>query len=379
MRPARLRGPATLRARLVIGSTALIATALAVTFAVAALVGPPLFRDHIQQGQALPSDVLDRAEQAYHVANLLEVLLAVFLALVLAVVGSVVITRTISRRISAMAAAAARLADGDYATRLTGDPANKELDTLVTAFNRMADKIQQTEFTRRRLLTDVAHELRTPLSTLDGYLEAIEDGVETADADTLDLLRGQVNRLTRLADDIAAVSAADERRIRLELRDVRVDALVQQAAQAARPAYVEAGVQLDSVAAADCAITADAARLGQVLANLLSNALRHTPAGGRVTVTTSAAPAVVEITVNDTGEGVAPQHLPHLFERFYRAHPVSDHAVQGSGVGLTISRAILAAHGGTISVSSTGPGKGTSVRIVLPRGSAGRRRVEAIE
>ncbi len=369
MSAMRLRSPVTLRARLVFGATALIATALAVTFAVAALVGPPLFRDHIKQGQPLPVDVLNRAEQAYHVANLLEMILAVLLALVLAFVGSVFITRTVSARVAAMASAAARLAEGEYATRLAESRTSQELDTLVTAFNRMADKIQQTEFTRRRLLTDVAHELRTPLSTLDGYLEAIEDGVEVTDADTIALLRGQVNRMTRLADDIAAVSAADEHRIRLDLRSERIETLARDAAQAARPAFLDADVRLDVVAAADCSITVDAVRIGQVLSNLLNNALRHTPAGGQVTVTTTVTPATAEIAVQDTGEGIAPQHLPHLFERFYRAHPVSDSSAQGSGVGLTISRAILAAHGGTISAASAGAGRGTTVRIVLPRRS----------
>ncbi len=361
------REPARLRTRLVIGSLGVIVTALGVTWVVATVAGPPLFRNHVTEGRTLPPDVLDRAEQAFHVANLLQVLLASSLALLLAVPASLLITRNVGRSVLVMARAAGQIADGNYGVRIPPHQAGRELDTLASAFNDMASRIQQTEATRRRMLTDLAHEMRTPLATADGYLEAIDDGVATADAVTITLLRDQVRRLTRLADDIYAISAADEGRLRLHRDRLAARAVVEVAIGTARPAYADKGVELRAVAVTDAAVEVDPDRIGQVLANVLNNALRHTPPGGWVRITTSADAGRVHIVVQDNGEGVAPEDLPHLFERFYRAHRANGYLGQGSGVGLTISRAIVAAHGGRITVDSPGVGAGTTVRITLPR------------
>lgn len=360
--------------RLVIGSLAVVVTALGVTWAVETVAGPPLFRDHLTADQPLPPGVLDRAEQAFHVANLLQVLLASVLALVLATLASLLISRPVSRSVLGMARAARQIADGDYAGRIGPHQAGRELDTLAAAFDDMAARLQRTEATRRRMLTDLAHEMRTPLATTDGYLEAIEDGVASADPATVALLRGQVRRLTRLAEDIGAISAADEGRLRLRRSRTTVRALVEAAVATARPGYAEKGVELtvepasgtDSASATELDVDPD--RIGQVLANVLNNALRHTPAGGRVTIGAGRDDGSVRITVSDTGEGIAAEDLPYLFERFYRAHHASGYPDRGSGVGLTISRAIVTAHGGRIAVESPGPGAGSTVRISLPAG-----------
>jgi signal transduction histidine kinase len=357
----------TLRTRLVLGNLVLIVTALAVTWAVATVAGPPLFRDHIEHKGELPAGVLDRVEQAFHIANLLQVLLASLLALTLTVAASLLISRTASARIGEITSLTADIAAGNYATRLPQRRTSRELDILIAAVNDMAAKLQNTEATRRRLLTDLAHELRTPLATVDGYLEAIEDGVEQADAQTIDLLRSQVRRLTRLADDLRAISAADENRLRIERRHVPIDELTRRVVQIAQPAFAAKDVTLRLRADSRATVVADSARLEQVLTNVLNNALRHTPAGGIVTVSASAAGTELTLTVADTGEGIDRAHLPHLFERFYRAHARDDE--QGSGVGLTISRAIVAAHGGTITVDSPGTGRGTTVTIELPLGN----------
>lgn len=354
----------SLRTRLVIGNLALIATALAVTWGVATVAGPPLFRDHIEAGHDLPTSFLDRAEQAFHVANLLQTLLATLLALVLTIAASLLISRTVSARIGEITTLTADIAAGNYATRLPQRRTSRELDILTTAVNDMAAKLQHTEATRRRLLTDLAHELRTPIATIDGYLEAIQDGVERADPETIELLRRQVRRLTRLADDVRAVSAADESRLRIERRRMPVDELTRHAAQVAQPSYAAKNVTLQLLADSNATVVADPARLEQVLTNVLNNALRHTPTGGTVTVSTSAAGKDLTLAIADTGEGIDRAHLPHLFERFYRAHPRDDE--QGSGVGLTISRAIVAAHDGSITIDSPGPGRGTTVIIKLP-------------
>jgi len=363
----------SLRTRLVIGNLALIATALAVTWGVATVAGPPLFRDHIEAGHDLPTSFLDRAEQAFHVANLLQTLLATLLALVLTIAASLLISRTVSARIGEITTLTADIAAGNYATRLPQRRTSRELDILTTAVNDMAAKLQHTEATRRQLLTDLAHELRTPIATIDGYLEAIQDGVERADPETIELLRRQVRRLTRLADDVRAVSAADESRLRIERRRMPVDELTRHAAQVAQPSYAAKNVTLQLLADSNATVVADPARLEQVLTNVLNNALRHTPAGGTVTVSTSAAGKDLTLAIADTGEGIDRAHLPHLFERFYRAHPRDDE--QGSGVGLTISRAIVAAHDGSITIDSPGPGRGTTVIIKLPLADPARNEV----
>lgn len=354
----------TLRARLVLGNLVLILIALGATWAVVTLAGPPLFRDHINHGSNFSAAALDRAEQAFHIVNLLEVLLASILALALTVAANQFISRTISSRIGEITAGTADIAAGNYATRLQVRRTSRELDELATSVNEMAATLQHTEATRRRLLTDIAHELRTPIATIDGYLEAIEDGVEAADSQTIALLRRQVGRLTRLADDLRAVSAADEQRLRIERSAVPADDLLRELGQVAQPKFAAKNVGLQVNADSDVTVFADRVRLEQVLINVLNNALRHTPTGGRVTVDARAAGDQLSIRVADTGEGIERTHLPHVFERFYRAHVRDDE--QGSGVGLTISRAIVAAHAGTITVDSPGVGRGTTVTITLP-------------
>ena len=353
-----------LRSRLVLGNLVLILTALAVTWAVATVAGPPLFRDHIDHKSGLAPAVLDRVEQAFHVANLLQVLLASVLALALTLGANLLISRTISARIGEITAGTADIAAGNYATRLPQRRTSRELDTLTSAVNEMAATLQHTEATRGRLLTDIAHELRTPIATIDGYLEGIQDGVEAADTQTIALLRRQVRRLTRLAEDLRAVSAADEQRLRIERSAVPVDELARQVVQAAQPQFAAKDVELLLFADSNATVLADPTRLEQVLTNVLTNALRHTPTGGTVTVGARAAGKQLTLSVADTGEGIERAHLPHLFERFYRAHTRDDE--QGSGVGLTISRAIVAAHRGTITIDSPGTGRGTTVTITLP-------------
>jgi signal transduction histidine kinase len=354
-----------------VGTLLLVSAALATTSAVMALVGPPLFHDHLAGGGPLPQAVVERAEEAFHIANLLENLLAVATAVAFTLALSALVTRPVRRIITAIDATARRFDTGDYTARLPQHASVPEIAALSATVNRMAQTIQDTEATRRRLLTDLAHEMRTPLAAVDGYLEAIEDGIETPDPPTIAILRGEVRKLTRLAEDIRAASAADERRLRLDLRPCSANNVIRDAAEALRPAYAAKGVTLDLAPAPQVGVLADPDRLGQVITNLLGNGLRHTPAGGTVTVALGVAADGARITVRDDGEGIAAEHLPHLFERFYRAHPHAHAPDQGSGIGLTISRAIVTAHTGTIHLDSAGPGQGTAATITLPAAHPG--------
>jgi two-component system, OmpR family, sensor histidine kinase BaeS len=262
-------------------------------------------------------------------------------------------------------------AAGDYSVRIPPARLGPEVDELAAAINAMAAALSATEATRRRLLADAAHELRTPLATLEAFLEALADGVRSPGPATWDIMAAQTTRLRRLADGIALVSRAEEGQLPMTRIPVPPGDLVASAAEAARPGYAAKGVHLTARADAGLpGVSADPDRIGQALAGLLANALRHTPSGGSVRVAATALPAGtgVRITVTDTGEGIAAEHLPHVFERFYRADPARDAAHGGSGIGLAIARALVTAHGGTLTAASAGPGAGACFTITLPAG-----------
>jgi len=241
-----------------------------------------------------------------------------------------------------------------------------ELAVLGRAFNDMAASLESTEEKRRQLLSDVAHELRTPLATIDGYVEGLADGVVEPSPETWGVIQTETLRLGRLVDDLQKVSRAEERQFDLRLAATEPAGLVEAAVQSALPAYALKGVGLESRLAGELLVVmADPDRMGEVLANLLENALRHTPAGGRVEVTAAAAEGGVELAVSDSGEGIGAEHLERVFERFYRADAARARSGGGSGIGLTIARAIVEAHGGTIRAESEGRGAGARFVIAL--------------
>jgi two-component system sensor histidine kinase BaeS len=341
----------------------------AVTFVLVAMAaGPPLFRTHLRDALGtVPPAVSRHLDDAFATAAGVSIGVGTAAALLTAAAVSLLITRRLARPIRALGTAAARVAAGDYTARVTPPGLGPELDTLTAAFNAMATALASTEATRRRLLADAAHELRTPLATLDAYLEGLADGVRAPSQETWDVLAGQTARLRRLTEDIELVSRAEEGQLPLHRVPVALNGLVTTAAEAARPGYDRRGVNLATRLAPQLpSLTADPDRLAQVLAGLLANALRHTPPGGQVTVTTQTAGPSVTITVTDTGDGIAAGHLPHIFERFYRADAGRDRAHGGSGIGLTIARALIAAHGGTLTAASDGPGTGARFTITLP-------------
>ncbi|HEU5155586.1 MAG TPA: ATP-binding protein [Streptosporangiaceae bacterium] len=368
----------------------LVITAGTVTFAIVALAaGPPLFRTHLGRALGTVPAATDRhLQDAFAAATAIAVGVGTAAALLTALTVSLLITRRLSRPIQSIDAAATRLATGDYTTRMPPTGLGPELDTLAEAFNTMATALQHTETTRRRLLADAAHELRTPLATLEAYLEGLADEVRAPTQETWDIMSDQTARLRRLIDDIALVSHAEEHRLPLRPVPIAPNDIVTSVVNAARPEYDAAGVRLTTrLAGNPPSLMADPERIAQVLAGLLTNALRHTPAGGHVTVATEpadaadtvgggggggGADAAVRIVVTDTGEGIAPQHLPHVFERFYRADTARDRAHGGSGIGLTIARAVVAAHGGTLTAASDGPGTGAKFTMTLPSGTPSR-------
>jgi signal transduction histidine kinase len=213
----------------------------------------------------------------------------------------------------------------------------------------------------------VAHELRTPLATIEGYTEGLLDGVVAPGAETWALLHDEAGRLRRLVQELQELSRAEARQLPLQLRPCSPEELVDQAIRRIAPQFAEKSVTLTTDVPADLpAVRADADRIIQVLINLLGNALRSTPAEGRVQVRAERQHDAVTFHVADTGIGIAPEHLPHLFERFYRVDKARSRALGGSGIGLTISRAIVEAHDGQIWAASTGAGQGATFSFILP-------------
>ncbi len=235
----------------------------------------------------------------------------------------------------------------------------------------MAGRLAATEQVRQRLLADLAHELRTPLASIEASLEAIADGVLPTTDGTWATLTEQTARLNRLVDDIAAVSHAEERTLHLDPHPHALTELAATAAASAQPRYTAKGVTLAlQPDPTTPAVHADPHRLAEALANLLDNALRHTPPGGQVTISThpdrQVGHDIARLVITDTGEGFPPTEADRLFERFYRTDTARSRNTGGSGIGLTITRAIINAHHGTIRAHSSGPGHGAAFTITLP-------------
>jgi signal transduction histidine kinase len=370
-------GGRSLAERLLVAQVAVL-IAGAVSAAVAAtLVGPAIFHDHlVRAGHSVTDADRLHMEEAFGSAGLIALAVAGIAALLTALAVTWYLTRGIRHSLGAVTSAAAEVQAGRYDVQVPAG-GGTELDALAAAFTAMAARLGSVEETRRRLLTDLSHELRTPIATLDGYLEGLEDGVVTWNPETAALLRGQTARLARLAGDLREVSQAEEGVLALDRTDVDAADLLDAAAAAARDAYRRKGVALVVEPAPSAAVGVDRQRLAQVLGNLLGNALRHTPAGGTVRLGAQLAAAGVRLNVVDDGEGIAAEHLPHVFERFYRADTAREHdaagAAAGTGVGLTISKALVEAHGGRLTVTSPGPGLGSEFAITLPRNDSAAR------
>ena len=293
---------------------------------------------------------------------------ALAVGLVVAVVVAHLATRSILRPLDTVRRTTRMLAAGQLHQRID-PPGERELAGLAEDVNHLAEALEATERQRSRLLGDLAHELRTPVTALRGLLEGALDGVLRADEALLGSALEETGRLERLAGDLAEVSRAEEGALGLELRDVDVGDLAVRASERLRPQFADKAVALDVVRRGQLHALADPDRIIQVLTNLLGNALRATSPGGAVTLDAAPDGSGVQVAVTDTGVGLTSDQLARVFDRFWRA-PRS--GGQGSGIGLTIARAIAEAHHGTLRASSPGPGKGATFVLTLPSPSLGR-------
>ncbi|SDB85208.1 histidine kinase [Raineyella antarctica] len=278
-----------------------------------------------------------------------------------------VMVRRLLRPLDRVRATTRALARGDYGTRAEV-PREVELAALAIDVNSLGGAIQESERRRTRLIGEVAHEMRTPLTVIDGYVEGMIDGIFAPDPERLAALGAETRVLRRLAEDLSALSRAEEGRLELRPAPLDLTGLVADTVERLRPQFDDEGVALVLEPAPTVRVVADHDRIRQVVTNLLGNALRACSGAGRVTVRVGADAGRAVVAVEDTGQGIAPEELERIFERFYRVPDprATRRARSGSGIGLTISRSIARAHGGEVTAASPGLGGGATFRLVLP-------------
>jgi histidine kinase len=292
---------------------------------------------------------------------------AALAASLVAVVVSIFFSRSIVAPLRAMMSASQRIADGRYDERVAVSGSD-ELAQLAKRFNQMAERLEQTETMRRQLLGDVSHELRTPLTAIGGYMEGLTDGVFPATPETFEQVRMEANRLSRLVDDLQELSRVEAHSYRLDIHPVALSTLVETTAKRLSRQFDEKHIQLTRALPSDLPpVLADEDRITQVLTNLLANALAYTSAQGEVTVSATRTGDKIQVSVRDNGIGIPAESLPHIFDRFYRVDKSRSRASGGgSGIGLTIAKHLVEAHGGQIRVESAGEGQGSTFSFTLP-------------
>jgi len=287
----------------------------------------------------------------------------------IAVAIALIITFFLSRRIlapvKALTFAAKRLGRGDFTQRVQVKD-RSELGELANSFNSMANDLERAEQLRQNMVADVAHELRTPLSNIRGYLEAVRDGVIKPDADTIHSLYEEASLLSRLVNDLQELSLAEAGELKMVYQAEDIAELISQTVDTVQGQAIAKGVSM-SIDLPDKLppVNVDRHRIGQVLHNLLENAVFHTTEGDAITVSARQQGKWIEVTVSDTGEGIPAEDLPNIFERLYRVDKSRTRASGGSGLGLTIAKRLVEAHGGSITAYSE-LGKGSHFSFTLP-------------
>ncbi len=344
-----------------------------VTLAVAAeLVIPTSFNRHMLDMQRVMGNQMGMHSMAndlftnFRLAFTEVLLWAAGLATVGAVIVSIFVSRRVVTPVRQRMQASQHIAAGHYRERVP-ETSSDELGQLAQSFNRMASALEQTETMRSELIGNVAHELRTPLTNIKGYMEGLIDGVVLPEPETYQLVYREADRLQRLVSDLQELSRVEAGAFELHLTQVSVVGLIEQTAVRLRPQFEEKGVTLQiDVNSQLPPVQVDEDRAGQILLNLVGNALQYTPAGGVVTISAKSHNREIQISIQDSGIGISSEHLPHLFDRFYRVDKSRSRAGGGSGIGLTIARHLVEAHGGQIWATSNGVDQGSTFCFTFP-------------
>ena len=311
---------------------------------------------HPQQDRGLAFRT--RLQQSLLIATLIAVTLGMLLALIFA--------RRLARPLEAISLAANRLAMGNLSTRIPNPQGQDETARLARNFNHMAESLEKLESERKAMIADIAHELRTPLTVMQGRLEAIQDGVIDLQSSEIDRLHNQTKLLSRLVDDLRTLSLADAGRLTLERRPLDLREIIRTVVANFQTQAENRQIHLELTLSSQPLTTkADPDRLAQVIGNLISNALVHTPEGGTITVAAGANKEGLHVRVSDTGPGIPPEALSKVFDRFYRAEASRSRQTGGSGLGLSIVKALVELHGGRVRAQNQ-PKGGAEFVVQLP-------------
>ncbi len=360
MRVFRGLGP-----RLLLSHLLAIGTATGTFIITFRLLAPEVFGRRIQ-GSGSPGgppgsarwgqDIIATFESSVDTA----LLISIVAGAVAAAIVAWIVTRLLARPVEAIRSTTHSLAEGNYAERVT-EPSIEELAELARDVNALASALESTEMSRAQLISDVTHELRTPLTSIDGYVEGAADGVFTSE-EMLGAVTDETRRMRKLIDDLSLLSRAQEGSLTLERRDTDITRLAEETVERLRPQFEAVDIGL-AVSGAPVIVSVDPARIGQVLTNLIGNALGHARPDGTVTVRVEAEAGGAAVSITDDGDGIPPEELSHVFDRFYRGTTTGR---AGTGIGLAIARSIVDAHNGAITAESDGPGTGATFAIHLP-------------
>ena len=341
-----------LAVRIALAALASAAVGLVILGVGVAVVGANVFTALMVEA----GDSADHARAMYDRSVTVVVVAAFVLAALASVVLAVMLARMLTRPLADVGAAARRVAEGDYAARVPRE-GPEELASLADSFNQMAASLERQEAMRRDFIANAAHELRTPLTNLQGYLEALRDGVITADRATYESLYEEADRLVRLSRSLDALAEGDAAVGAPTVVELDLSAAVRTALDLAQPALERAGLRVVTELPDRLPARANPDALAQVLGNLISNAARYTPVGGTVTVRAERRPADLLVSIANTGEGIPPEDIDRVFERFYRVEKSRDRAHGGAGIGLAIVKQLVEAGGGRVGAES---GDGTT-------------------
>jgi signal transduction histidine kinase len=347
------------------------AIAFAVTFR---LLASEIFDDRIRRGRGgvggpggpelNGQGLLSAFSESVDIALLVSLLVGVIAAGIVAWF----VTERMTKPIEMIRSTTRAIADGNYSDRV-GDVDVVELDALGHDVNHLAQTLEDTEERRARLLSDVTHELRTPLSSIDGFVEGAADGVFTID-ETHEAVTDETARLLRLVEDLSVLSKTAEHSLSLEVTSVQLSAVAATAVDQLRPQYADRSITVDVVTRSDPEVKGDERRLIQIISNLLANALGHIDEGGSVQVVVDDDGGQASVSVIDDGAGIRDEDLDRVFDRFFRGTNAEQRS--GTGLGLPVARGIAEAHGGSLAASSQGPGHGATFTLSLPSAQPGR-------
>lgn len=354
--------------QMLLGQAVIVLVTGLILIGTALLLAPTIFNDHFDEAGITSESDRFHVSEAFSDSITLSLGVAALASIVISSFIGWLLIRRFVKPIEEMAVFAGELAAGKVELPASFSVSNSELDQLADALSEMSRNLASSREEQARMLSDVAHELRTPIATIQAIVDGIEDGVVAGNSDSWRTIREHLERLNRLSHDVRDVSENSDQVLLSSIRRLCNSYEICARSYAGwLQRYENKGVSLKMLAPKNLPlVNVDEQRIGQVLSNLLENALRHTPSGGNVSISAQDLEPYIEIEVVDDGEGISSQNIPHIFERLFRGDAARKSGDSGSGLGLTIARSIAESHGGTLTVSSDGLGKGSTFFLRLP-------------